>query len=56
VIIASLRIGLANFINPSVIALSPMSRFVWLPASVLALATMAYALATRNTQSSLTWM
>jgi signal transduction histidine kinase/CheY-like chemotaxis protein len=55
-IVASLSIGLAIFVNLSVIGLSPTSRYVWLPASVLALATVAYALATRNTQVSLAWM
>ena len=55
-IVASLSISLGLYCNLFVIGLSPFSRFVWLPASVLALATVVYALATRNTQASLAWM
>lgn len=55
-IIACLSIGLALYINRSVIGLALTSRYVWLPASVLTLATVAYALVTRNIQASLAWM
>ena len=55
-IVASLCIGLTISINLSVLGHSPILRSVWLPASVLGLATAAYALATRNTTASLAWM
>jgi signal transduction histidine kinase/CheY-like chemotaxis protein len=54
--IAGLCIALAIFIPISVIGLTPTSRYVWLPASVLTLAAAAYALATHNAQVSLAWM
>jgi signal transduction histidine kinase len=54
--VAGLCIALAIWIPISVIGLAPTSRYVWLPAGVLALAAAAYGLATRNMQASLAWM